>query len=169
MNVIEKMLTTEPYAKVRKILEIKKTLSELQDVELDFNDKNVVHTYKKIIIDNLNAITKDIPYILDNNNLYIKNTGWKDRIVSTEPITVPSYRDNRWNFGLDTTYGTASSAVTVQTNRELEAIFGDVERRSGSISVNDLSNDVIASFNDSRIDRQLDAIATTSRRNTAQN
>lgn len=64
MNVIEKILTTKGYSNIKVINEMKKALKELENFSIDFSDKNIVHTYDRLIKETLAKITKDVPFTI---------------------------------------------------------------------------------------------------------
>lgn len=171
MNVIENILTTKPYKKIRAIEEIRKMLKELQNTEIDFSDVNFVYTYKNMIEKELSRIIKDIPYELNfgdikfepltiNENtmrqgrISLPDTRW-DRVLNIEPYTTyPRTRTDRrssgWNFGVDYVNG-PSHTMTLTNATQLEEVFGEPARTPSTISVDDLNRDIVATFNGTEI------------------
>lgn len=190
MNVIENILTTKPYKKIRAIEEIRKMLKELQNTEIDFSDVNFVYTYKNMIEKELSRIIKDIPYELNfgdikfepltiNENtmrqgrISLPDTRW-DRVLNIEPYTTyPRTRTDRrssgWNFGVDYVNGPSHTHMTLTNATQLEEVFGEPARTPSTISVDDLNRDIVATFNGTEIGSLATAEYTSSRSNAEQN
>lgn len=187
MNVIENVLTTKPYKKIRAIEEMRKILSELQNAEIDFSDANCVYTYKNMIEKELARITKDIPYelkfesnkfeplnIIQQGRISVPANDRWDRVLNTEPYTTfPRTRTDRrssgWNFGVDSSNGPSHSHITLTNSTELEELFGEPTRTPTSISVDSLHRDIVATWNGQEIGNLEATTYTTSRSNTEQN
>lgn len=187
MNVIENILTTKPYMKVKKVSDIKKVLAELQNAELDFSDKNIVYTYKKMIEDALKEIVKNVPYELDYNlnrdGMYIQDSSRWERILNTEPLTtvptsrsragsisMPNHRHDGWNLGVDNSNRFDTPTLTTIDGATIShGVIAPTSRSNNAISIDSLNSDILATFNGIEIGNLEAVDYTSSRSNTEQN
>lgn len=179
MNVIENILTTRPYKHIKAVLEIKKALGELQNIELDFNDKNIAFTYKKIIEDRLRESVKDLSFNIsfDRKTSITTNNIW-ERILNTEPLTtVPSRRNsnnlwnNAWNFDIDVANGPDRGVTTITNGNDLRQLYGNPES-SSAITLQDGTinlGEITATFTDRDIGTLEPITYISSRSNAEQN
>lgn len=185
MNVIENILTTKPYMKVKKVSDIRKVLAELQNIELDFSDKNIVYTYNKMIVDALKEIIKDVPYELDYNlardGILIQDSARWERILNTEPLTtvptsrsragsisIPNHRHDGWNFGVDNSNRFDTTTLTTIDGATIShGVIAPTSRSNNTISTDSLNPDILATFNGIEIGN-LEAVEYTSSRSNAE-